>query len=197
MKILFFADLHEDMKALSILKNKAADVDLIVCAGDISSMEHNLRGVMKKLDNFGKKVLMIHGNHEDERGLREMCNEFDNITFLHKGVHHIGDYVFLGYGGDGFSTNDPEFTKVAYSFFKPETLGKHRIIMVTHGPPHGTVLDKIGGDHRGNKSYREFIDEVKPHLVISGHLHETAGRHEKLGRTLLINPGKEGAVVDI
>ena len=197
MNILFFADLHEDEKALAVLKTKAAEADLIVCAGDISNMENNLHGMMEKINRLGKPVLMIHGNHEDENGLREMCDEFENITFLHKAVHHIDDYVFMGYGGDGFSTNDPAFTRVAQNFFKPESQGKRRIILFTHGPPYGTKIDRIGEDNMGNKSYREFIDDVKPHLVISGHLHENAGKHDKIGRTLFINPGKEGAIVEI
>lgn len=197
MKLLFFADLHGDMQILSNLRTKSKDADGIICAGDISTMERNLPKIMKKLNDFNKPILMIHGNHEDEDGLKEECLKHKNMTFLHKGVYHLEDYVFLGYGGDGFSTNDPEFEQVANKFFKPEIKDKKRIILITHGPPYGTVIDKIGDSHRGNISYRKFIDEIKPHLAISGHLHETAGMHEKIDRTLFINPGKNGVIVDI
>lgn len=197
MNILFFADLHADMDVLSNLKTKAKDADKVVCAGDFSVMESHFDEVLEQMNSFGKEVLIIHGNHEDEDRLKNACKNYDNITFLHKGVVHQGDYVFLGYGGDGFSTNDPEFEHVANKFFKPESEGKKRIIMVTHGPPHGTKLDKIGGSFRGNKSYRKFINDVKPHLVISGHLHETAGKSQRIGRTLFINPGKDGVFVNI
>ena len=175
MKLLFFADTHGDDKAHDIIKDRAKDVDGIICAGDISVMERGLKKTMKKLNSIGKPVLMIHGNHEDEEG----------------------DYVFLGYGGGGFSTNDPRFEEVAEKFFKPEVKDKKRIIMVTHGPPHGTIIDNMDGDFRGNKSYRKFMDEVQPHLFVSGHLHETAGKHEKIGRTLVLNPGPHGFIVDI
>ncbi|MCM2325229.1 MAG: metallophosphoesterase [Candidatus Woesearchaeota archaeon] len=197
MKLLFFADLHGDKESMNILRNKAKDADGIVCAGDFTRMERDIEGIMKNLDSFGKTMLMIHGNHEDADTLKDLCQKYKNLNYLHKGVFHVGDYVFLGYGGDGFSTNDPEFEKVANKFFKKEAEGKKRIILVTHMPPYGTEIDKIEGEHRGNKSYKKFIDDVKPHLVISGHLHETAGKHQKIGRTLLINPGKDGVTVDI
>lgn len=197
MKILFFSDLHGDMKALNKLRKMSADTDVVVCAGDISTMERNLKDIVFQIDKFNKPTLMIHGNHEDPGALKEICEGSRNITFLHKAVHHIDDYVFMGYGGDGFSTNDPAFEKTANNFFKKESAGKRRMIFVTHGPPYGVGIDELGHDPRGNKSYRGFIDEVKPHLAISGHLHENEGRHNKIGRTLFINPGKAGAIVNI
>ncbi len=197
MKLLFSADTHGNDKAHDIIKDRAKDVDGIICAGDISVMERGLKKTMKKLNSIGKPVLMIHGNHEDEEGLKELCEKHENITFLHKGVYNVGDYVFLGYGGGGFSTNDPRFEEVAEKFFKPEVKDKKRIIMVTHGLPHFTIIDNMDGDFRGNKSYRKFMDEVQPHLFVSGHLHETAGKHEKIGRTLVLNPGPHGFIVDI
>ncbi|MFH2020749.1 MAG: metallophosphoesterase [archaeon] len=196
MKLLFFSDTHGDKEALENIKKKSSEVDGLVCAGDISVMERGMKSILRELNNLGKKTLIIHGNHENEENLRDMCRDFENLKFMHKGVYHTGDYVFMGYGGDGFSTNDPEFDKVA-KFFKSESLGKKRIIMITHGPPHGTEIDKLHGDYRGSKSYRAFMDDVKPHLFISGHLHENAGKHQKIGRTLLINPGKAGAIVEI
>ncbi len=141
--------------------------------------------------------MIIHGNHENENGLGDACRQYPNLIFLHKAVHHVKDYVFLGYGGDGFSASDPDFLVVANSFFRKETKGKDKIILVTHGPPYDTGIDTLGNEHRGNRTYREFINDIKPHLVISGHLHENAGKHHKIGRTLFINPGKHGAVVEI
>jgi Icc-related predicted phosphoesterase len=197
MQILFFSDLHGDMDALKELKKMGAEADIIVAAGDISVMEQDIKQILSGINEFNKPVLMIHGNHEDERGLMELCDKYDNITFLHKGFHRVGEYLFLGYGGDGFSTNDPDFTLVANKFFKQNIQPNDTIIFVTHGPAYDTGIDRIYDDPRGNKSYREFIDEVKPHLAISGHLHENAGKNSRIGRTLFINPGKEGAIVNI
>ena len=197
MNILFFADVHSDMDSLRTIKDKADKADILVCAGDISQMELQLPKIIEYLDTFNKPVLMVHGNHEDERGLKELCEQSDNIIFLHKGVHHINEYIFMGYGGDGFSTNDSEFTRVANAFFKPEAKDKEKIILITHGPPHNTVIDNLGGNNRGNKSYREFIDDIKPHIAVSGHLHENSGKKHQIGRTLFMNPGKKGVLINI
>ncbi len=196
MKILFFSDTHGDMSILSSLKAKAKEVDVCVCAGDFTTMERNITEILKAMNSFGKKMLLIHGNHEDGDRLRDLSSRYNNLVFLHKAVHHIKDYAFMGYGGDGFSSTDSGFLKVA-KFFKKESAGKRRLIFVSHGPAYNTKIDVLGKEPRGNLSYREFIDEVQPHLAISGHFHENAGKHHKIGRTFFINPGKKGAVVEI
>lgn len=196
MRILFFADTHGDMEALRTIKTKSSDADMIVCAGDISQMEIQLPKIIEYIDTFNKPILMIHGNHEDDRGLRELCEQSENVIFLHKGVHHVNEYVFMGYGGDGFSTKDPDFTIVANAFFKKESKNK-KMVLITHGPPYNTVIDNLNGDNRGNKSYREFIDDVKPHIAVSGHLHENSGKTHSIGRTLFLNPGKDGILVNL
>lgn len=196
MNLLFFTDLHGNMKVLDRLKNKAKEADGIVCSGDITVFENDFEKIMTNLSKMDKQVLIIHGNHENEDRMRELCEKHDNIKFLHKGVYHTGDYVFMGYGGDGFSTNDPEFERVA-EFFKQESKDKKRIVFFTHGPAYGTEIDKINGEHRGNKSYRKFIDDVQPHLVISGHLHENSGKTDKIGRSFIVNPGPNGAFIEL
>lgn len=197
MRLLAFSDVHGNMKALQRLKAISKQSDLALCAGDISLMENNISGLVSMLDSFPVPVLLIPGNHEDEDGLSELASIHPNVLYLHKGAHHIRDYVFLGYGGGGFSTRDERFTQVAESFFAREISGKKKIVLMTHAPPHNTVLDALGSDHRGNKSIREFINKAEPHLAVCGHFHENAGKQQKLGRSLIINPGPSGVVVNI
>ena len=66
MKILAFVDLHENQTAWKKVKEKAKDVDVVVCAGDISIFEHRLSHFLKELNNLKKPVMMIHGNHESD-----------------------------------------------------------------------------------------------------------------------------------
>ncbi len=197
MKILACADIHGNRGAIERLKRLSKNVDLVLCAGDISEMENNISQIMSDLDSFTAPVLLIHGNHEDEYGLMELSTQYPNVTFIHKAAHHIGDYVFLGYGGGGFTKKDREFYEISEKFFRREINGKKRIILMTHAPPHNTILDNIGGSHSGNESIRSFIENFAPHLVICGHIHETAGKKQKLGRSLVLNPGKDGVIVNI
>lgn len=200
MKLLLFSDVHGDFKALNVLKKASKKADIVISAGDISVMEKNIVDILEFLNSFNKPILHVHGNHENEFRLMELSQNFENLIFLHRAVHHYNEYVFFGYGGDGFSTFDPEFVKVSH-FFKKElqknTSKNKKTIFITHGPAYKTGIDLLGNEPRGNKDYRRFIDEIKPHLVISGHLHENAGKNHKIDNTLFINPGKKGVIVEI
>jgi len=197
INVLFFADLHGKETYFNSVKNKSKKADIIVCAGDFTVMERNMSEIMTNLNELNKPVLVIHGNHEDPDAVKELCSLHNNLIFLHKGMHVVDNVVFMGYGGDGFSREDKTFEKVAKKFFGPNSRDKRRKILITHGPPYGTEIDKIGGSHKGNESYRKFIDEEKPHIVVAGHLHETAGKHQRIGHTLILNPGPKGVLVRV
>jgi len=68
---------------------------------------------------------------------------------------------------------------------------------MTHGPPYGTKLDIIGKSHHGCKSYTNGIKILKPVLYICGHFHETFETKDRLGHSILANPGPKGMVFNI
>ncbi len=88
---------------------------------------------------------------------------------------------------------DKNFEKAIEKVFK--TLKGKKIIFVTHQPPYGTLVDRIHGEQAGNKSYTYAIKRLQPKLVICGHLHENAGKRDKIGNTVIINPGWEGTIL--
>ena len=197
MKILAFTDVHEDKDSLKKLIQRASeeDIDYIICAGDFSTFGRGARSLLKKFSNLGKPFYVIPGNHEEGESFSAMINEFPNCIDFHKKMFKLGDYVLLGYGGDGFSLQDQKFRQVSrewYSKYKEK-----KIILVTHGPPSQTKLDLLSKRHVGNIDYRKFIERIKPKLVISGHLHETVGAVDKVGKTRLVNPGWEGMVIEL
>jgi Icc-related predicted phosphoesterase len=197
MKLLAFVDLHGDAGCLKrlIKRAKNKDIDLVVTAGDLTMFEDHMRHILRKLNSIGKKVLIIPGNHESEKNLRDAVKSYENCVEFNKKAVKVGGYVFLGYGEGGFSLNDPEFRKVSRGWYGKYQ--KEKVILVLHGPPFGTRLDKIDGKYVGNKDFRKFIERIKPKMVICGHLHETAGKIDKIGKTKVINPGWEGAVVEL
>ena len=72
-----------------------------------------------------------------------------------------------------------------------------KIVLLTHGPPFNTKLDKLEVGHVGSVDYRKFIERIHPKLAISGHLHETVGKVDKIGSTKCINPGWDGMVIEL
>ncbi|WP_425447233.1 metallophosphoesterase family protein [Dethiothermospora halolimnae] len=68
-------------------------------------------------------------------------------------------------------------------------------IWVTHNPPYGTNLDIIHENiHIGSKALLKKIQDLKPKLVLSGHVHESpimSGKYiDNVGDTTCINPGQ-------
>lgn len=198
MKILAFVDTHGSAEALKRVSDKARkeDVDIVICAGDISTFEQDLEKIIRNLDRIGKPVLIIPGNHESEKGLKDVARKTKNVVYMHKGMLKIKGYVFLGFAGNGFSLNDPEFGRWSAKVQK-ELRKEDNVILITHAPPHKTSLDLIMGSHCGNKDIRRFIEKVDIVLAISGHLHDNFGKEDVIKGTRVVNPGPFGKVFEI
>lgn len=195
MMILAFTDTHGDMDSLRKLKKKAAKADLVLCAGDLTIFENHIRTILHEINSFGKPVLVIPGNHESEGRLKTECEHHRNLVFLNKEFFEKENIVFAGFGGGGFSVRDEKFERFADKI-SHKRIGK-QLVLLLHGPPYGNNTDLIMGEHAGNKSYRDFIKEEKPLLVICGHLHENEGVKDKVGKTWIINPGPEGQLIEL
>ena len=195
MKVLVFSDLHNNKASFEKLIMKAKQVDLIVCAGDISLFSVNLGKIIAKFKETKKPLIIIPGNHESPESLEKIRGEY--IIPLHKRIYRINDLLFVGYGTDGFSHEDrkfEEFIKKVKQYIKKED----KVILITHGPPYGTKLDKLPHvDHVGNKSYRKAITFLNPLFYFCGHLHENFNKKDKIGKTWIINPGPEGKIINI
>lgn len=192
MKILAFVDIHGSIRAVEAIKKRAGEADVVICAGDISIFEQNLNSLVSMLNGFGKPVLMIPGNHETEEEMKRVCSKFKNTIYIHKKGFVLMGYLFIGYGGGGFSQEDPDFENWSKKF-----LNKKNLILATHAPPYKTKLDMIKGKHYGNNSIRNFIIASGPLLAVCGHLHENSGKSDRIGKTKVINPGPQGMVITI
>ncbi|MCC6348434.1 MAG: metallophosphoesterase [Candidatus Eisenbacteria bacterium] len=71
-------------------------------------------------------------------------------------------------------------------------------LFVLHSPARGTKCDLVhGGHHVGSRAIRRFVEERRPRLVLSGHIHESprvsGAWKDTLGETVLVNPGQFGS----
>ena len=199
MKILAFVDLHGRMTALKKLVARAnkPDIDIVVNAGDLSFFGEKLEKIAKQLSKIKKPLIMLPYNHETNKQILDICKKHKNMIYLQKKWMRKNNYLFMGYGGGGFSFKDTVFEKISNKF-KKLIKKNDTVILITHAPPHNTRLDRIeSGEHVGNKSIRKFILDTKPDLVICGHIHPCANKKQKLGKTLMINPGWEGKIIII
>jgi len=198
MKILLCSDMHGSLDAFEQIRQKSQEVDLIVCAGDITLFEKDIDFFIRMFSELGKEVIIIHGNHEDAQLMEMLCSRYNNLHFIHKQKKKIEDILFIGYGGGGFSFKDSQLKgmeRKMESWIKEHKSGK--VVLISHGPPYGTKLDKLDMGHVGNITLREFIVKYQMDLLVCGHIHENAGKRDKIKKTVLIYPHINGEIIEI
>mgnify|MGYP001387564601 CR=1 FL=1 len=199
MKFLAFSDTHEDYNILRklIKRAKKDDIEFVLVGGDFTEFERGMHKALKELQQIGKPVYVIPGNHEEGDLYKEAIKKYPNCINVDRSDLDLHSHVLLSYGGDGFSLEDPDFRNISRSWY-----GKHKdrkIILFLHGPPFATKLDYLDHleRHVGNKDYRKFIERIQPQLVICGHLHETAGMVDEIGTSKVVSPQWEGMVIEL
>lgn len=70
---------------------------------------------------------------------------------------------------------------------------------MSHTPPKDTATDIVrSGMHVGSQTVRDFILKHKPHVCITGHIHESRAR-DKIGDTVVVNAGmfRDGWYIEV
>ena len=199
MKILAAGDIHGDASLTKKLADKAKKekVDLVILAGDLTSPIET-KNLLKPFQENKQKVLLIPGNHDS----------FATIDFLAelygmKNIHgysiilkdKINDVGIFGAGGAlEFDTSEKELfdvLKKGHDALKDVS----KKIMVTHMHPQGTSSEFSG--IKGSKSIRKAIEKFRPDFLLHSHIHEGAGLEDRIGKTKVINVGREGRVIEV
>jgi len=201
MRVLILSDIHGAVKKVRKLRSLLSDVryDVIVVAGDLTDFGPiNLaKDIIDILSAISNRIYYVAGNCDPP----EMLNGIPGWEEgnLHLNAVIVEDYLLFGIGGGTitpFNTfiefSEEEMLEMLNSLSKTledksdlETLK----IMVSHTPPWNTPLDTTFSKiHVGSITIREFIQRIKPILVIVGHIHEGRGVIE-LGGSVVVNPG--------
>lgn len=201
MKILCFSDIHgptnhvKRMYEVIVSRAKEPDIDAVICAGDLSDFGSDIELAFKMLDSIGKPVFIIHGNHETLPEIERAEKEYEHLINVDKSIKPFRDLLIIGWGGGGFSARDSKFEKFGRKASR--IMEKYeKTVLVTHAPPHGTKLDVVAKNHVGNKSITEFIRTHEPLYAVCGHIHESHGAIQKIGRTAMINLGPKGTILE-
>ena len=204
MKIISFGDVHEDTSNLIKIKSVLETADLIVISGDLTNChgKAEAKKVLNAIREYNKNLLAQYGNMDKSEVNSYLTTEGIN---LHGNGYIFGDVGVFGCGGSSptpFNTpseiSETDIEKYLTDGYNKVKNAKWKI-MVCHTPPKDTSTDVTrNGIHVGSSTVRKFIEKRKPHVCISGHIHESRGK-DKIGDTIVLNAGmfRDGWYIEI
>jgi Icc-related predicted phosphoesterase len=195
VRLLAFSDVHRDDRRARKLADMAAEADVVVAAGDFADLHIGLDKLIDMLVVIETPTVLVPGNNETEEALREACQGWKAATVLHGEGTAMEGVDFYGLGG-GIPT-----TPWDWSFDLTEDEAEAKLagapeggVFVVHSPPKGH-LD--GPRELGSEAILGAIEQKQPKVAICGHVHEDAGKEDRIGRTRLYNVGPEGRFIDL
>jgi Icc-related predicted phosphoesterase len=187
LKILCISDQIDPLVYSAHIKERFADVDLILSAGDLP-MDY-LDYIISTLN---KPMYFIFGNHHtQEQKFFKRIRGFpfiENRQFYTCGAIYLGtkvkiedNFIIAGLGGSmRYNNGANQYTdfEMFIEVIKliPRLLwnrivhGRYVDILLTHAPPRG-IHDKKDRCHTGFKSYLWFMKAFKPKYLVHGHIH--------------------------
>ena len=194
MKIISFGDVHMATRNLERMGEVMRDTELVIVSGDLTNFGgvDDARKVIGDVRRSCSSVLALPGNLDKREVIPFLENE--GIALHGKGVAIDGIGIF-GCGGSNITPFGTPMELSEDEIYATLRAGYQSVrevrplLMICHTPPYGTKCDRIiSGKPVGSTAARQFIEEVKPEVCISGHIHESAGVDE-IGPTKILNAG--------
>jgi uncharacterized protein len=198
MKILALSDIHGDQRFMQTMaqKGKAANVDLVILAGDLADDHGNIDGLVGPLKAEGLDVAVLPGNHEGLAKTNFLVKKYDAKS-LHGYVIQKGDVGIFGcgYADVGIhQLSEAEFFNTLKQAHEQVKDVKTKI-MVSHVQPSDSIIGL--GVFPGSTGVRRAVEQFQPQIHICGHIHETHGMQEQIGKTKVLNVGKTGTIIEV
>ncbi|GHU69162.1 metallophosphoesterase [Spirochaetia bacterium] len=190
MKILCISDQIDPLIYTNTIRERFADVDMILSAGDLP-MDY-LDFIVSSLN---KPLFFVFGNHNlkeykyyhkggnDYAAMTDPDEEFQGFgaVHLHGRVVHEDGIIIAGLGGSmRYNNGENQFTDsqmkreilkmVPALLFNRVFRGRYLDILLTHASPRG-IHDKPDKCHWGFNSFLWFMKKFKPRYLIHGHIH--------------------------
>ena len=199
MKFLVITDLHQKTENIPWINGLVDEYgpEAILCLGDVTDMGTGDQAA-EIISQIKCRVYCLPGNC-DARDLPEKISRV--ATDMHGKSAEIGGVYIAGLGGSNITIfNTPFELSEEEIDAKLRPISRPGMVLMTHAPSYD-IFDHIpNGTPVGSPAIRKIVEEFKPVLALSGHIHEDFGV-EKIGDTVFCNPGpakdKYAAVVEI
>lgn len=202
MKIVSFGDVHMATRNLARMGEVMRDTDLVIVSGDLTNFggSADAAKVIDEVRGACGRVLALPGNLDKAEVIPLL--EREGVALHGRGTV-IGGIGIFGCGGSNITpfktptelSEDEIYATLMRGYGAVRDV--RPLLMVCHTPPFETRCDRIvGGRAVGSTAARRFIEEIKPEVCISGHIHESAGI-DAIGPTTIVNAGpfKDGGYI--
>lgn len=187
MRFLVISDVHAREK-VAIWSNRLIEergLDAIIVLGDITHFGPPAWAA-EFLSRFQVPVYAVPGNC-DPPGTVDFISQ--HATLLHGRKVKVGQYTFGGLGGSNLTIfNSPFEMREEEIMENLRPIMEERMVLVTHCPPFGVHDLVVGNRHTGSTAIKALVEEFRPIVVLSGHIHEARGIL-KQNSILYLNPG--------
>jgi Icc-related predicted phosphoesterase len=208
VRLLLVADLHYSLPQLDWVLNTAGNFDVVVMAGDHLDLSSMVDGraqsvvVRKYFSKLGSKTLLLicSGNH-DLDAKNESGERIAKWLGGPQGARVVSD-------GQSFMFEDALFTVcpwwdgpivragIGELLAEAATKRAGRWIWIHHAPPAKSPTSWGGDRHFGDVELREWIEQYRPDMVFSGHVHQSPFVKEgswvdRIGPTWVFNAGQQ------
>lgn len=194
MKFISIGDIHMATRNLERMGEALSGCDLMILAGDLTNFGGiaDTQKVLADVRRVCAKVLAVPGNLDQPEVMPFL--EREGIALHGKGIVLDGVAIF-GCGGSNISPfhtpielTEPEIDAALRAGYE-QVRNLRPLVMICHAPPFETKCDRlVNGKAVGSMAARRFIEEVKPDICISGHIHESAAE-DAIGPTKIFNAG--------
>lgn len=157
MRLLAVADSAPHLPLAALVEAHRPDV--VALLGDLEP------DWLDQLGRFDLPVLGVYGNHDDGRYL-----DAANTTNLHLASVTIDGVAFAGF--EGCVRYKKRGTKLQYTQAEASRLARRlppADVLLAHAPPAGIHEEPDDRAHEGFTALRDYIDRVRPGLVLHGH----------------------------
>ncbi len=208
MRCLLVADLHYDLRKFDWVVAAAAQVDVVVLAGDhldaaaVVGRPSQALIVQKYFRRIRERapLLVCSGNHDldhrDSRGVMSTlwiarARQLDVPTDGNSLV--IGDTLFTICP---WSDGQGKRAQIAGLLERDAARRPARWVWVHHAPPAGSPISWDGRKCFGDPVVRGWIERLQPDLVLSGHVHQSpftkdGSWADRIGATWVFNAGHQ------
>ncbi|TFG59340.1 MAG: YfcE family phosphodiesterase [Spirochaetales bacterium] len=192
--ILALTDLHGSAAYVRRLEAEIKDADLILVAGDITNFgrRKQAEALLKPLLETGVPLFAVSGNCDHSQVEDYLTEMGINASAGTASIKNLNIFGLSGSLTTPVPTprtfSEEEFAGLIADETRALSVGELGILL-THQPPFNTAVDAVrSGMHVGSRVIRKFIEDSKPLVCVSGHIHESFGRGT-IGTSILVNPG--------